>query len=869
VPLVSSFHDNSPVTGIDTCVRKPVVISCNLDRTVRLWNYQDHRCELVKSFSEEPHAVSLHPSGHHAVVGFTDKLRLINLLMDDMRVFKELPLKLCKEVCFSHGGHYFAASGASGVVVVYQFYSGEKVAELRGHSSKVKSIVWSEDDAQIVTSGQDGAVYLWDWEEGKRLGEFVQKAHVYHSTVVTDKAVYCVGTDMFLKEFDLPELQVVKDLDTQVLLSQIAITGNKAVIFGGTAAEGMPGIVRAYNVPVTADFVEFPCLGAPVTRMRLSSDDRVLVATDEMGTIALFDVRDTKQDRGHRSLGGAQREVMNWSDEVLITRSDLDERNNAMLELRNKVDELQLHNEYQLRLKDMSYSEKIKEVQERFMQEVEQEKSKYELLREEKGDMELEFEERLKQMDDRHQHALQDEENAYQERIMAEVEDFQELVQERNQQQERWEEQRQTLIDTHERYVQELTDDFELKLEEDKQLRAQLDEEKGEKSKEIEEMTRQLEDDIDTEIQNLRQRYDAQLNHERELTLRYKGENGIMKKKFAVLQKNIEDQKEDIKSRAEKEEELNQQIKALEGEIKAHKKEIKTRDETIGDKEKKIYDLKKKNQELEKFKFVLDYKIKELKRQIEPRETEIASMKSQIKEMDQELEQYHKSNAQLDALLGDMRGRIDNMQKTIVAQRKRIGDYQSTLRRFKGELHECVQHIQNPEKLRLGVQAIAEAHLQDLADQQEIDTNVKNEYHRHQDYLERTFETLQQKFAMDTAAHQEGNMEAMKSNMTLIKEINRQREANKQMKQELQARAATHQRRKMEDVRGPGPSKSGSQLQGEGMCLQRIEMNKHHIAQLRKLVEILEHKLNEQPSRPGSREVLPPVHHARPQLESR
>lgn len=31
-----------------------------------------------------------------------------------------------------------------------------------------------------------------------------------------------------------------------------------------------------------------------------------------------------------------------------------------MVELKNKVDELALHNEYQLRLKDMNYSEKIK-----------------------------------------------------------------------------------------------------------------------------------------------------------------------------------------------------------------------------------------------------------------------------------------------------------------------------------------------------------------------------------------------------------------------------------------------------------------------------------------------------------------------------
>ena len=56
------------------CVRKPLLVTCSLDRTVRVWNYLDHRLELWRSFSEEPHSVAFHPSGLHVVVGFSDKL---------------------------------------------------------------------------------------------------------------------------------------------------------------------------------------------------------------------------------------------------------------------------------------------------------------------------------------------------------------------------------------------------------------------------------------------------------------------------------------------------------------------------------------------------------------------------------------------------------------------------------------------------------------------------------------------------------------------------------------------------------------------------------------------------------------------------
>lgn len=53
--------------------------------------------------------------------------------------------------------------------------------------------------------------------------------------------------------------------------------------------------------------------------------------------------------------------VIVWmKQEILVTRSNLEDKTTLMMELKNKVDELALHNEYQLRLKDMNYSEKIK-----------------------------------------------------------------------------------------------------------------------------------------------------------------------------------------------------------------------------------------------------------------------------------------------------------------------------------------------------------------------------------------------------------------------------------------------------------------------------------------------------------------------------
>ncbi len=50
-----------------------------------------------------------------------------------------------------------------------------------------------------------------------------------------------------------------------------------------------------------------------------------------------------------------------------------------MSELRTRVEELKMENDYQLRLKDMNYNEKIKDLSDKFIQEIESLKAKNEV----------------------------------------------------------------------------------------------------------------------------------------------------------------------------------------------------------------------------------------------------------------------------------------------------------------------------------------------------------------------------------------------------------------------------------------------------------------------------------------------------------
>lgn len=161
------FHTDQ-VTGMDVCIRKPLIATCSIDKTIRIWNYNEPQLEIMKEFEDEAYAVTFHPSGLHLVVAFSEKILMLNIFENEFIPFKEIHIKGCKEIKFSNGGHLFAIAN-SNIVQIYQFYTGETPPNFlfRGHSGKIKTILWDPDDLGFYTGGSDGLVFYWRLEDSQ------------------------------------------------------------------------------------------------------------------------------------------------------------------------------------------------------------------------------------------------------------------------------------------------------------------------------------------------------------------------------------------------------------------------------------------------------------------------------------------------------------------------------------------------------------------------------------------------------------------------------------------------------------------------------------------------------------------------------
>jgi len=461
-----------------------------------------------------------------------------------------------------------------------------------------------------------------------------------------------------------------------------------------------------------------------------------------------------------------------------------------MRDLQNKVEELQSHNELQLHLREMTYREKLREVTDKFTHELEVDRNRYKQLEEEKDSMQRQYALRTETLNALQMKKLEELDDHHKEQLRQEKERYVTLERKMKRHHEQWDEEATRKNAQYAQEKEELIAGYRGKLQQERERRAQIQRAKEEVVNEFEDTKLLLEEDADQEIDELKASYDKKLTVETITTIKLKDQNAFLRLKFGELREKINDNLDGLQRMKEKQHALQTSIESLEKDIMGHVKEIKERESTIADKVHRIFELKKKNQELEKFKFVLDYKITELKRQIRPRELEMKAMSEQIQQMQAELKEYMKDSVHLQLEVRKLNLKSNGMDKEIedaIAAREEINQMTS---RFKTELHDIYQNIDNPKDLKEGIKRLFQRHVtSDLKTKQKTGVDdVHKDYQRQRHYLERSVDSLNYKLAKDMRVHKKDNQRIMQENIALIKEINELRREIKNMKDRQRAR---------------------------------------------------------------------------------
>ena len=236
--------------------------------------------------------------------------------------------------------------------------------------------------------------------------------------------------------------------------------------------------------------------------------------------------------------------------------------------------------------------------------------------------------------------------------------------------------------------------------------------------------------------------------------------------------------------------------------------------------------------------------------------------------MDRELERYHISSAKLELNISDSKLKQKGLQEEVLQQRKKNADAEAIIKRLHHDLHETVQHIQDPKALKESVKRLYQKHVTETIEPTELDEDIQTEYNRQREYLERSVESLKMKLRKDDESNRKDVYRIMQENVSLIKEINELRREIKSYKS-----ASATQRKPKGGGRAPNQrlytggngGTGGDEYGAAGLTGREAEMQRKLIADLREqitdkdnIIKALEDRLP-RPGTAGAGEKLEPI----------
>lgn len=315
--------------------------------------------------------------------------------------------------------------------------------------------------------------------------------------------------------------------EEDVVPTTVALSRSGRMLFVGTSK----GALRSYKFPLSkpVEFQEHFAHTSAITRMKITFNDEYAVTGAEDGTIVLWKIQDKEGRAAKRD------KETGWAEEILITKSDLEEKNQVMNELRNRVNELKTESEYQLRLKEMSSADKMKELTEKFIQEMESLKTKNQVLKSEKEKADAKHETEMVAVLEKQNKELQDLENTNNQKLMMEYEKYQDLQSKTQKIQEDYERQLSEMEQSKEKAINEMQEHYEDRIHKLNLQIEKLQEEIHQQTKEYEETKRQIEEDCDTEIIDIKTKYEKKLKEQIEQNEKIASDANNIRKKVTVL----------------------------------------------------------------------------------------------------------------------------------------------------------------------------------------------------------------------------------------------------------------------------------------------------------------------------------------------
>ncbi|KAF7997460.1 hypothetical protein HCN44_006031 [Aphidius gifuensis] len=734
--LGQSLH-HGKINSLSMCAWKSIFMTTgNDDRSIRIWDFENENLIMLKYYQEDIFSVALHPIGLFCLIGFSDKLRFMTILIDDLRVIQEFTIRNCRIVSFSHNGHLFLAVNGN-VIQIYSTIGFSNKLILRGHSGKIKSVIWSNCDMKIVSIGIDGSIYTWDISTGLRINEIIIKdVELNDVGMLSDnETIICISSDKKIREIRGDAVVRIFDIDNKSF-DKLLVGKNDNIMF----ITNPGGIILSLKCPIfdPIEFELFNIHSSDIENILFSLNEQILVSTDNDGNICFWKIitSDTTTSGD-----------FSYTNEILIDQDELEDKIDTINYLNTRMKELESENTFKTRQTELYYNERISEIHQVYTEAIEELKCNIDIMNEEKTIEMDNINSDIIKMKNEHEKIIKNMEINYDKRLIIEYDKYSDFERQYNKMRENYEDKLKELHDKYKIQIDDLYKKIDIIIDE-KNLQIQDLQKEMQSQIEFHEIIKsQIEDDADREILEIKSNYESKLYDEKQINLKLTGEAEVLKNKYTLRQREIDDLHRQIKINKEEKNIYKKNNNDLEKDIIDLKNVINDRDLTIQDKEKKLFELNKNNQELEKYKIVLNYKIQEMKNIIEPKNDEITELKKKLIDIEFELTSYQKKNDYLLLKLNIAKEKIIGFKKQYDNEIIKNKKLQILIDKMKNDLANVAGLIQQPNELKTQVTKLYHRYSDEknFLKSKEDNTDAYCEFLKQREQLERTIALLQKR----------------------------------------------------------------------------------------------------------------------------
>ncbi|XP_055921379.1 cilia- and flagella-associated protein 57-like [Eupeodes corollae] len=736
------------IRDICMCSWRPIIITSSKDKTIRIWNYHTGKTELVKTFEVEVTVLELYASGQYAAVGFIDKVKIMQIFMEDMNLLKIYKFPKSKDIKFSYSGHLMATAYENNIAITSVF-TLDTLRIMKGHSGSVLTLAWARNDKSVISGGSDGAVYQWDIETGARLQEVIQPGLEFYSLCVPNdpECFYAASNTGIIMEIKNSKILREVKMPSNSPLQDIGLTRSDLVMFAATKGGHLYNVHMPFSDPDGGGtLTKFPFFDSAITKLRFSHDGTMLITSSASGTLVIWELQNIKD-----KVAPIDKDLLK-SQEVLIPRQELEDKKKRikMLDTRlqrqadefykkqsqNQASEQQIIDET---IKDYCIS--VREIELKNKKGVEAHAIEVSKLKTQVDEIQAEHKLNMARISAQYTHRIELEHGQFLELRSG-------MITIRDTYEKRLKDSEQLLRET----VAALELDFKKQYEDRQEVYRGIIKKMDDKKIEFAEFCRKVEVENDRKMIDSQIEYETKVRSARNETDKLKARANVYQSKYDNVKQNCENLLEQVENMKDQHFKAKDLIVELTNRISDLREDLVVREATMGQKDKQADDMVLKNEEMEKFREVLGHKLNELRKKVGPREMIIVEKRKQIADSEQELVGVQQSNIELNLQLKDLNDRCRSVNVELKQERKQAELSKLALTQIRTEIYQLSQKIDNPDELKKGIQSMFLKYSDDdyLKKFAILDASQTTELLNQRLYIEKIMEIFRQKMEQES-----------------------------------------------------------------------------------------------------------------------